>query len=114
MKQSTLNRPIHVPPWLIGLRAQAIMLLLVGSAWLIAISLVWADGAKSIGAKPLLWWVLYLGVPIPLTVWGIRFAIRKAAELRSSRPLDWLFYAVGIAASAPPAVLFLTVAVWAR
>jgi hypothetical protein len=108
MIRQLLSKRYHVPARLVGLRAQASILAICGATWLAVVLMLFGAG-KAMGEYSLGWWVIYLVLPLPLTIWCACFVAIQCRELAQGDALDGLFFAAGLIGGALPllAVLFV-------
>ena len=104
MIRRLLTKQFHVPPWLVGLRGQAVILAAVGAVWLAAAAVMTLNVK---GYTPLVWWWVAYMLPLPLTLWGIWFFASQVRQLAYRGALDGLLFAAGLIGGALPLVTIL-------
>ena len=97
---------VPVPAFASRLWFQAVALAVLGALWLVAFRAVWLT-PKALGGASFGWWVIYLGLPVPLAVWGWRFAFRFGRKLTKMKPADSLLFLIGLLGACPPVFLVL-------
>src|SRR5689334_4568416 len=99
--------PPRVPGFVTRLAFQATGLGLLGPLWLAAF-VTWARHIKN-GDAGFAWWLIYLAVPIPLTLWGLVFLRTFGPRVvrPGAGPGARLLFAIGLLGASPPAVLLV-------
>jgi len=102
---SVLSTNVWMPRFASRLWFHALPLACLGPLWLAAIVTVFRH-VKS-GDAGFGWWAVYLGVPIPLTVWGLIFLFHFGPVALRSGWGSRLLFACGLLGGLLPLLLLL-------
>jgi hypothetical protein len=105
MRANLLFRPVRLPRTLGRLWFHALLLASLGPLWLVATSEVFRH-VKS-GDADFIWWALYLGLPIPLTFWGLIFVLLFGYDAAKAGWESRFLFGLGVIGSSVPLLLLL-------